>query len=152
MTRATLEWLKTRKRELEDSLRSAGSDADSGHQRAAVHDDQATEQLKNQRRAELERIGDLRFVVPVEPRTETDSIGIGNRVDLLCLQPKDQLSALVLPADDSTYAERTGLGMVITPESPIGKAIIGKAVGEEVEVNTKPPKRIKIRAIKPGDF
>ena len=152
MTQKTLDYLTGRKRELEERLIKQGQDSDGGHQRASVHDDQASELSKNEINAELGRIGKLNNTKIVFPRSDTTSVGLGNRVNLMFLQPDEELSALVLTSVDAMYAARTHMGDIITPESPLGKAILGRSVGDEIEIKTKPPKRVRIDSVLPGDF
>lgn len=152
ITQRTLNYLTDRRKELEERLIKQGQDSDGGHQRASVHDDQASELSKNEINAELNRIGKLNNMKIIFPRNDTSSVELGNKVNLIFLQPDEELSALVLTSADAMYAERTQLGVIITPESPLGKAIIGRTVNEEVEIKTKPPKRVRIDEILPGDF
>lgn len=152
ITQRTLNYLTGRRKELEERLVKQGQDSDGGHQRAAVHDDQATELFKNELRSELARIGRLDNVAIIQPRQENSTVELGNRVGVSFLQLDDSLSALVLSGTDSVYSSHTNLGDIITPESPLGKAIIGRRVREEVEIKTKPPKRVRIDEILPGDF
>lgn len=152
MTQKTWKYLTKRREELQGKLQEQGSNSDGGHQRASVHDDQASELYKNELRVELARIGKLDNVAIIQPRQDTSKVGLGNRVAVSFIQLDDGLSALVLPGIDSMYSSHTGLGDIVTPESPLGKAIIGRSAGDEVEMKTKPPKRVKIEKILPGDF
>lgn len=152
MTRRTYEYLKQRKEALEEEVRDMGRLSE-GHDRAAHHDDAGTVLHRERTQREIQDIGNLSGTRFVEPRQETDRVGVGNRVNIVYkTNGEEEDSHLVLPSEDRVHASSTGLGSVITPESPVGKAIIGKSAGTEVEVSTRPPIKARIKSIEPGDF
>ena len=149
MTGKTLRELQTRKSELEKQVREMGMEG-SGHQRASLHDDAASENELNMARGTLLNIGELSGTQIVQPRNETDNAGLGNKVRLQFEDGEETI--YLLGRDDAVY--RKDLGTITSTDSPLGKAILGRSVGEttEVRVNPKSSFQVKILEILPGEF
>lgn len=88
------------------------------------------------------------------PRQEIESVDLGNRVTIQDKNGEPKTVSLL-----STFDTRFGPKEYnpISNETPVGKAIIGKRVGETVTINAKdPPHSIehhwKILEILPGNF
>ena len=80
-------------------------------------------------------------------KVDEDVINIGATVEVLDLQWKDKFSFKIMGSYDSDPSK--GL---ISNESPIGKALMGKKVGDEVCVETPDPNdndmKVKVLSIK----
>lgn len=149
MTSATLEDLRAKKADLERQIREMGAGG-SGHQRASLHDSAGVENQLNLARGTLLNIGDLSGAGVILPRNEVDSIGLGNRVRLQFEDGEE--TVYLLGRDDAIY--RKDLGVVTSEDSPLGKAILGKRVGESamVQINPKKSFGVTIAEVLPGDF
>ncbi|OGM24966.1 hypothetical protein A2715_00095 [Candidatus Woesebacteria bacterium RIFCSPHIGHO2_01_FULL_39_32] len=84
----------------------------------------------------------------IAPREETDDVGIGNKVALRFEgESEPEEFNLLGPADASV------LPGAISFESPVGSALIGRQVGDEIEIEVNGQiHRIRIEGIRPGDF
>ena len=149
MTEETYKILLKRREKIGKELRELGAKREGGHQRAAIHDDVGTEHEKNRDRAELEMIGDLSSISIIKPTQEITSVSLGTEVELEYNDGR-RLKALLLGPDDAiTLEDRT----VISYKSPLGNAILGKSVGEEVEIKVKSNLlKVKIIDISKGEF
>lgn len=150
VTHATYEFLKRRKEDLEKQIREAGSES-SGSQRASLHDDAGAENDQNVRRGMLLMIGDLENVAFIEPRQETSIILMGNKVKI-ALQDEEEEIITLLTKEDAMH--RKDLGTVVSVDSPLGKAILGKKNGDValLQFSATDKREIKIIDILPGDF
>lgn len=149
MTEETYNILIERMGEIGKKLKELGAKSEGGHQRAAIHDDVGTEHEKNKLRAELAMIGDLSSVDIIKPPAEVALVSIGAQVGLE-YSDGEMIKALLLGPDDAiTLQDRT----VISYKSPLGNAILGKSVGEEVEIKIKSNLlKVKIIDISKGEF
>ena len=129
MTQKTLDELSLKKIELEKEIRERGSEG-SGHQRANLHDDAGAENALNLLRGTLLRIGDLTRVDIIEPNQQTSSADLGNKVLVKFEDGVEEIT--ILGPDDVIH--RKDIGTVISPDSPLGKAIIGKQKGDKTNV------------------
>jgi len=149
MTEETYKILLKRRKEIGKELGELGAKRESGHQRAAIHDDVGTEHEKNMMRAKLTMIGDLSSVKIIKPPEEITSVLLGTEVELE-YNDGHRLKALLLGPDDAiTLEDRT----VISYKSPLGSTILNKSVGEEVEIKVKSNLlKVKIIDISKGNF
>lgn len=152
MAQFTLDHLLQKKKQIEEELRALGGTAD-GQQRAALHDDPSTEGRKNEIRATLNHIGNLSGVKIINPRQDIDVVGEGNQVSLLWEDESQSESYLLLGPDDTNF-QQDKLGKIISYESPVGAAILGKRVGSVVTYTlpNRQESKAKIVAIEPGNF
>ncbi|MCX6727017.1 MAG: GreA/GreB family elongation factor [Candidatus Shapirobacteria bacterium] len=151
MSQKTYEQLTRRKIELEAEIRQRGA-ASSGHQRASIHDDAGAENELNLLRADLNRIGNLTYVDIIQPREATDTVNLGNEIVVQYEGEETPERFLVLGYDDNVFRDDLK-GRVITPESPIGKAVLGKKPGEEASFEaSKRQVTVEIRQVLKGDF
>lgn len=130
--REELEYLKTtRRRELAEALRKARGygDLTENFEYHAARREQA---LVNGRILELERMIERATVVPDAPAGEADAAELGTTVTLRCLdeEEEDWEFVLVDPVQADPIEDR------ISVQSPVGSAVLGKRVGDRVEVQT----------------
>lgn len=153
MTQKTHEILKSLKTEAEKKIREMGAQSDGGHARASFHDDAGFEHEKNSVLASLSRIGDLERVSIIEPRFDTNSVGLGNKIRALFVEEK-ATEILYLLGEDDVVRRRDLDGTIVSPASPLGKAINGRSQNEVVEVRIGSSNEIhvKILGIEKGDF
>lgn len=152
MSRYTYDVLTIKKKTLEEELKRQGSES-SGHQRASLHDDPAAENALNLTRANLQIIGDLNYVDIIEPRENVDTVGLGNEVHI-AFEGEDEVEAYVLLGRDDALYRRDGLsGKIISIESPLGEAILGRQEGDRVSFKAgKNEIFVRVNQIRPGDF
>lgn len=102
------------------------------------------EQKKLERRIyELETLLKTAKVVRGKP-TQTDKISIGSEVEIVNLENKKTLKFVIVGFSESDPSKGK-----ISTESPIGKALLGKKVGEIIEVVVgKNKSKYKIKSIK----
>jgi transcription elongation factor GreA len=102
------------------------------------------EQKKLERRIyELETLLKTAKVVRGKP-TQTDKISIGSEVEIVNLENKKTLKFVIVGFGESDPSKGK-----ISTESPIGKALLGKKVGEIIEVVVgKNKSKYKIKSIK----
>jgi transcription elongation factor GreA len=133
-----LEYLKTEgRKEISERLRHTASFGDLSENFAyqQAKEDQA---FLEGRIAELEAI--LNDAVLIEKKQNNEIVDIGSRVTLL-LGNQEQTFEVVEP-EEANPIERK-----ISSKSPLGKAIFGKKVGEEVVAET-PNGKIKCKILK----
>lgn len=152
MTRKTLEIMKARRADVEKKLAQMGSESTDGDSRAGYHDDAGFQNDINRVRGELGRVGNIDSVEIIEPRNETSDVGIGNKVMAKFVEDNETETIYLLGEDD--VIRRTDLaGTIVSAQSPLGKAILGKRQDETVEVNGSPDKiHVTILRIERGDF
>jgi transcription elongation factor GreA len=85
----------------------------------------------------------------IEPRSETDTVQLGNRVDLELTDFNDRFTRHLLgPVDAILFPDEA-----ISYESPLGKAILGNAPGAEVTYEAQRRLyKVKIHNVLPGLF
>ena len=153
MTRKTYENLIVLKDLIEKRIVQMGEQSEGGHARSSYHDNAGFELLKNQTLAERVRIGNLNEAQIISPRTETDVVGIGNKVKTRFIEEQSNETIYLLGEDD--VVRRTDLpGTIVSASSPLGRAINGQPKNETVEVKIGSTNKIhvKILDIEPGDF
>ena len=139
MSQKTLELLKARKAELEEEIMRRGAES-SGHQRASIHDDAGSENALNLLRGTLLRIGDLTYVNIIQPNPQTDVVSLGNRIKVKFEDGEEEVT--VLGQDDVIH--RKDIGSVVSPESPLGKKLMGRRRGETLEIQLSKNEKSKI--------
>lgn len=149
MTQGTLDYLRAQKSELEAEIRQRGNES-SGHQRASIHDDAGAENALNLLRATLMRIGDLSDVDIIKPSKDTNLVNLGVKVRIQFEDGEEELT--ILSQDDVIH--RKDIGQIVSPESPLGMAILGKKKGEiaEFQLSRTERAKVKILDIRCGDF
>lgn len=151
MTEKTLNYLRTRVAEIDERILELTT-GESGHQRAAYHDDAGGQNDLNNLRGLRTQIGNLRGVSIIEPREKTDDVGMGNRIKVLYEGEEEPEMFYLLGRDDAAN-EGNWVNGVISNQSPLGQAIVGKLAGDTVIVET-PENSVSVRIIDifPGDF
>lgn len=138
-----LEYLKTEKRkEVIEKLKTAREFGDLSEN--AEYDAARDEQAKLEAEIEmLEQTLQVAKIVDIGA-VKSDTVAVGSQVKLLDIEFDEELDYSIVGSLESN--PNAGL---ISNESPIGKAIIGKKVGEIVEVTTPAGKiQMKILQIK----
>ena len=122
----------------------------SGHQRASLHDDALSKNELNMTRRVLLNIGELSGVHIIQPKRETDNTGLENRARL---QFEDGEETIYLLSRDNAV-HRKDLGTITSTDSPLGRVILGRSVGEtaDVRVNPKSSFQVKILEVLPREF
>ena len=94
----------------------------------------------------------LAKVVIIEPRQETDTVGLGNEV-VLRFEDEDSDERFLLLGPDDAVTGKDKEPRWISQETPIGQAILGKSAGTNVIVRTPSGEtKVKIKKILPGTF
>lgn len=125
-----LENLKTvRRKEMADKIKTARGFGDLSEN--AEYDEAKNEQAQIEERIlKLENM--LSNAKTIESHNVSkDTIGIGSKIKILDLDFKDEMNYTIVGS-----AEADPLKGFISNESPVGKALIGHKVGDEIEVNT----------------
>ncbi len=132
-----LEYLKTVKRaEISEQIKLARSFGD------LSENAEYTEARNEQSRIEgtiqaLEKTLRLAIVVD-DDEINLETVGVGTKVRLLDTEFNEEDTYQIFGSMESDVANN-----IISNESPVGKALIGKAVGDEVEVET-PAGKVKL--------
>lgn len=132
--------LKTVKRsEIADKIKVALSFGDLSEN--SEYDEAKNEQgILEARIAEIEKT--LQHVVLVdENELSTDTVNVGNVVKLKNMKTKEELTVTLVGSNEINIKEKK-----ISDESPIGKAIIGRKIGETV-IAEAPVGAIKLKII-----
>jgi len=149
MTEETYNILLKRKEEICEELKHLGSKRRGIQQRAMMHDDAGTAHFENALRAELEMIGNLSSVRLIKPPESVSFVSIGVEVEIEYNDGRRMTGFLLGPDDAIWLKDKT----VISYKSPLGSKIIGKSIGEEVEIKIKHELlRVKILNISKGNF
>lgn len=153
MTEKTREILASEKKRLEERVIAIGQDSEGGHDRAAWHDSAGVQHEKNNLLASLAKIGELGRVSIINPRQETDAIGVGNQVKVRFSDSKEDEIIFLLGPDDAIRRQDL-TGKIVSAESPLGKALLGKAANETVELKVPnlPSAFVRVMEISPGAF
>jgi len=125
-----LEYLKTTKRkEVVEAIRVALSFGDLSEN--SEYDEAKNEQAKTEARInELEE--SLKHVKVIsDSEVTTDTVNVGNRVKVYDKEFDEELEYLLVGSTEADPLENK-----ISDQSPIGAALIGRQVGETVEVTT----------------
>lgn len=149
MSKKTKEYLEVEKRAVEERVRQLGGES-SGHQRASLHDDAASENALNLARAKILQIGELKGVNIISPREDNSSVDIGNTVTV-DYGDGDTETYTLLGSDDAKWGVVSG---AISTNSPLGRAIRGKSQGDTTRFETPDGRKIdvKIDKIDKGEF
>jgi len=114
-----------------------------------MHDDAGTEHYQNSLRVELAMIGDLSLVSIIRPPEDISVVSLGVEVEVEYENGK-KLKAFLLGSDDFNTLEGQN---VISYNSPLGKAITGKKLGDEVQIKVRANVlKVKILNIAKGNF
>jgi len=149
MAQRTYDYLLKRKEIINQEVKNVGKRRRGIGQRALMHDDAGTAHYQNNLRAELMMIGDLSSVSIIKPPNDISVVSLGVEVEVGYENGK-KLKALLLGPDDSNTLEDQN---VISYNSPLGKAMIGKKVGDEVQIKVKANiLKVKILNISEGNF
>lgn len=127
---ARLEYLKTEKRqEVIEKLKTAREFGDLSEN--AEYDAARDEQAKLE--TEIEMLEETLRVAKIvdKKRVKSDTVSVGNKVKLYDEEFDEEVEYSIVGSLESD--PNKGL---ISNESPIGKAIMGKKVGEKVEIET----------------
>ena len=125
-----LEYLKTTKRkEVVEAIRVALSFGDLSEN--SEYDEAKNEQAKTEARiSELEE--SLKHVKVIsDSEVTTDTVNVGNRVKVYDEEFEEEILYTIVGSTEADPLEDT-----ISDQSPIGSALIGRQVGETVEVTT----------------
>lgn len=79
----------------------------------------------------------------IEPRLETGTVGLGNKVTIQ-FEDGSQMPLTLLGSEDG--ATKDGW---LSCDTPIGKEILGRSAGDEVTLDSG---KIKLLKVEPGDF
>lgn len=145
MAKQTLEYLEGKKVRVWAELQQLTGDVD-GHQRQELHDDAGIPFRRNQLETELNAIGDLSRVEIYEQNGQPDVVKLGRTVSLQFLEEdgSDPEEYYVGTTDDAIFGDSSGLGKVLTVDSPTGKSILGKSEGDTVNIKLSPEREINI--------
>ncbi|MDD5739080.1 MAG: transcription elongation factor GreA [Candidatus Pacebacteria bacterium] len=122
---------KTRQKEVAEDINKAASYGDLS-ENAAYHHAKEELSFMRGRMAELEDIIKKAIVIDGNPSTKSGQAGevvIGSVVNVECNGEKEQISVVSLDMADP-------MNNKISYQSPLGKALCGKCVGAEVEIET----------------
>lgn len=139
-TEKRLEYLKTEKRQdVIEKLKTAREFGDLSEN--AEYDAARDEQRKLE--AEIEKLEETLRVAKVVDVSEikSDKVGVGTKVKLYDLEFDEELEYSIVGSLESNPSK--GL---ISNESPIGKSLMGKKVGETVDIET-PAGSIKMKIL-----
>ncbi len=119
---------KTRQKEVAEDINKAASYGDLS-ENAAYHHAKEELSFMRGRIAELENIIKKAKVLDETAKDKTGEIVIGSIVDVECNGTKEQIAVVSLDMADPMTGK-------ISYQSPLGKALCGKCVGDEVEIET----------------
>ena len=124
-----LNYLKTvREKEVADQIKEARSFGDLSEN--SEYDEAKNEQSKLYSRiAEVENILAICVVIEDENSNDTTMVRLGSRITVLDKEFEEEVQYEVVGSQ-----EADPMNGLISEDSPFGKALLGKAVGDEVEV------------------
>lgn len=124
-----LEQLKGEERQkVADNIREAKSHGDL-RENAMYHEARLNQTRLESRIAELERV--LQHATVLDTEGEEGAIHLGSTVEMDDLQWGDSMTVILVGAFEADPTEDK-----ISVSSPIGSALMGKTVGDEIEVET----------------
>ena len=144
--RAELAELEGEQAELRDQLESIYRDVDrTNDEEAADFDVRSTKEFVD------ERIGHLKFVLERAEIRHDDpnpkGVDPGERVTVWNLQAREEQTFNLVDGEEAQYTDNA-----VSTDSPVGKALLGHAVGDTVEVSVPDGwVRYCIRSIEPID-
>jgi len=147
-----LEALEAREQEERDLLTDARNDSLGGDDDDA--DAAANFETRTRKERTDEKIGHLRFILEraeIYEDPDPDRINIGERVTLWDFENKEEFQLdVVSSAEVTTRADSNSNVKDASDASPIGQALLGKGIGDIVEVETPDGKiRYAVRNIEP---
>ena len=94
----------------------------------------------------LERM--IRTAKVIEVKTEEHSVGLFDKVTIFNEMVKKEMTIQIV-----TTLRQDALKGLISKESPVGKALMGRAVGDRIEVEVSPTMKyfVEIRGIEKGE-
>lgn len=126
--------------EVAEAIREAKSHGDL-RENAAYHEAKLNQQRLDSRIADLEKL--LQLAKVVEGSGKNDVAELGGKVKLKDLEWNDELDITLVSSFEADPAND-----LISISSPLGEAILGKTVGDEVEVNAPAGKqRFKVLSL-----
>ncbi len=127
--KAELNYLKTvREKEVADQIKEARSFGDLSEN--SEYDEAKNEQGKLYSRiAEIENILQNSVIIEEEESHDTATVRIGRRIKVLDVEFKEELTYMVVGSQ-----EADPMNGRISEDSPFGRALLGKTVGEDVVV------------------
>jgi len=129
---------KTRQKEVAEDINKAASYGDLS-ENAAYHHAKEELSFMRGRIAELEDVIKKAKILDETVKEKTNEVIIGSVVDVECNGEKEQISVVSLDMADPMNGK-------ISYQSPLGKALCGKCVGAEVEIET-PRGKIKYKIL-----
>lgn len=129
---------KTRQKEVAAEINQAASYGDLS-ENAAYHHAKETLAFMRGRIAELEDIIKKAKVIDETAKEKTGEIIIGSIITVECNAKKEQVAVVSLDEADP-------MNNKISYQSPLGKALCGKSIGDEVEIET-PRGKVKYKII-----
>lgn len=147
-----LEELEAREQDERDLLSDARNDSLGGDDDDA--DVAANFETRTRKERTDEKIGHLRFILEraeIYEDPDPDRINIGERVTLWDFENKEEFQLdVVSSAEVTTRADTSSNVKDASDASPIGQALLGKGIGDIVEVETPDGKiRYAVRKIEP---
>ena len=128
---------------VEGMARLAADEATSDESRAENKYDTRSLEASYLARGQAERVGALRSAVaaaqrtPREPRDADAPVGVGSIVELLDEAERARWVLLLPTGGGAAVPVGDGEVLLVTPDSPLGRALLGCAEGDDVEVPTK---------------
>lgn len=125
-----LQYLRTEKRKLTvDALREAREHGDLSEN---AEYEAALEELRRieERISELEQL--LASAIVAETTPETEKVSVGCRVNIHNVEHKIDFNLTIVGSSEGRSLERK-----LSIESPVGKALVGKKIGDEVQVKVR---------------
>jgi transcription elongation GreA/GreB family factor len=143
--KALLETLRsTVKRDLEVAARAAKATKEAAtHEEAKPENDKDTRAIEasylagaqGERVRELERTLAVLDLLPTKDLPEDAPVGSGAVVRIRAAKAREELVCLFALAGGGLKAESNGVSVqVVTPKSPLGQALLGARVGDDIEV------------------
>ena len=133
LTRAGYEQLERELRTLEEMQRQETEDVADAFDDTDFGDNAVFYDLVFDKDRLTARIGNLRHVLSraevIEDDPDPDRVSPGNQVTVWDFDEKEEVVFNIISAQEVTYGLRG-----ISTESPVGKALLGQAVGEVVEI------------------
>ncbi len=125
-----LEYLKTTKRkEVVEAIRVALSFGDLSEN--SEYDEAKNEQAKTEARINELEESLMNVKVIADSEVNTDAVNVGNRVLVYDVEFEEDIEYTIVGSTEADPIENK-----ISDQSPIGEALIGRAVGDVVDVHT----------------
>ncbi|NCN08055.1 hypothetical protein GW944_00600 [Candidatus Parcubacteria bacterium] len=152
MTEDTYKSLKRSREDAEKHLREALKSIGEAGDTSDWHDnfafDEAHRQVDFWSSVIRMRSSQLKNVIFIQPRVETDRVGLGNAVELEFDNTGGSETFLVLGPIDTVFREDS-----LSYQTPIGQRILGQPAGKTIEFSNDDQKvKVKIIKILPGNF